>query len=251
VSAQAEADVALVTGAAGSIGLATIRALAGRDLRVVTADQQPLHSAEAALVALALDVNLVDDEACAAAFARLPDLGSLRHVVAVAGGGDVEELSQPDPPTEPAAVFARVVANNLGIAFTTVRHAVPLLRRTNGDRSITLVGSINAYGGYGAPGYSAAKAGLSGLVNALTTPLGAEGIRINCLALGTVDTENLHALAAARSEPLDLAETAAAAPLKRVLAPRDVASALVAMALDMPGLTGETIVLDNGQTHIR
>jgi hypothetical protein len=36
-----------------------------------------------------------------------------------------------------------------------------------------------------------------------------------------------------------------------VLAPIDVASALAAMALDMPGLTGETIVLDNGQTHIR
>ena len=180
MSAQAETDVAFVTGAAGSIGCATIRALADRDFRVATADRQPLPSAAAALVALALDVDLIDDDTCAAAFARLSELGSLRHVVAVAGGGDVEELSQPDLPTEPAAVFARVVANNLGTAFTTVRHAVPLLLRTSGDRSITLVGSINAYGGYGAPGYSAGKAGLSGLVNALTTPAGAERSRINC-----------------------------------------------------------------------
>jgi NAD(P)-dependent dehydrogenase (short-subunit alcohol dehydrogenase family) len=248
---SAPVDVALVTGAAGSIGRATIAALAGRGLAVATADRKPVPEPEAGLVALSLEVDLTDDDACAPAFERLAGAGALRHVVAVAGGGDVEELAQPDPAIEPAHVFTRVVANNLGTAFATIRHAVPLLRRTSGDRSITLVGSINAYGGYGAPGYSAAKAGLSGLVNALATPLGADGIRINCLALGTVDTANLHALAEARGETLDLAAIAAKAPLERVLAPADVASALVAMALEMAGLTGATIVLDNGQTHIR
>jgi 3-oxoacyl-[acyl-carrier protein] reductase len=170
--------------------------------------------------------------------------------VAIAGGGDPEELAQEDPATEPLAVFSRVLENNLHTAFTTIRHSAPLLRGGGGDRSIVLVGSINAYGGYGAPGYSAAKAGLIGLVNALATPLGPEGIRINCLALGTVDTENVHSLAE-RGLSLDLASVIASAPLRRILTPQDVAAALTAMTLDMSGLTGATVTLDNGQTLIR
>jgi NAD(P)-dependent dehydrogenase (short-subunit alcohol dehydrogenase family) len=66
-----------------------------------------------------------------------------------------------------------------------------------------------------------------------------------------VDTDNLHDLADASGVELDLAAFAARAPLKRVLIPEDVASALTALALDMPGLTGATIVVDNGQTLIR
>ena len=71
------------------------------------------------------------------------------------------------------------------------------------------------------------------------------------MALGTVDTANLHRLAAERGRELDLAAVAARTPLGRVLAPQEVALALVSVALDWPGLTGSTIVLDNGQTLIR
>jgi NAD(P)-dependent dehydrogenase (short-subunit alcohol dehydrogenase family) len=251
VTTSVDTDVALVTGAAGSIGCATVRSFASRGLRVVTADRRPLPPGEAKVVARELHADLTDDSIARRAFAELGGLGRLGHVIAVAGGGDVEELSQTDPATEPLEIFARVVENNLTSAFVTIRHAVPLLRDGNGDRSVTLVGSINAFGGYGAPGYSAAKAGLVGLTKALATPLGADGIRINCLALGTVDTENLHDLADARGVELDLTAFASRAPLKRVLDPEDVASALTALALDMPGLTGATIVLDNGQTLIR
>ena len=239
----------LLTGATGDIGRATLHAFRARGFEVVTLDRRPLPPPESELAAAHLEVDLTDDAAVGAA---LEGSGaSIRHVVAVAGGGDLEELSQQDPATEPVEVFARAVANNLHTAFTTVRHAVPLMRRLDGDRSVALVGSINAYGGYGAPGYSAAKAGLSGLAAALATPLGADGIRINCLALGTVDTENLRALDEARGIDQDLGPVAARAPLGRVLTASDAASALAAMTLDMPGLTGATIVLDNGQTLIR
>lgn len=242
-------DAVLVTGASGSIGRATIRAFAGRGLRLATVDRDPLPPAEAELVAHELGADLTDDGAVARALSAIE--GPLRHVVAVAGGGDLEELSQGDPATEATEIFARVVANNLHTSFTTIRNAVPLLRDAGGDGSIALVGSINAYGGYGAPGYSAAKAGLSGLAAALAPDLGADGIRINCLALGTVDTENLRALESARGRPIDLEARAARVPLGRVLTPDDVASALVAMTLDMRGLTGSTVVLDNGQMLIR
>jgi NAD(P)-dependent dehydrogenase (short-subunit alcohol dehydrogenase family) len=249
--AGATNPIAFVTGAAGSIGQATVRALSSRGCSVVTADRRRLPAAEGKLVLEQVELDLHDDVALGDAASTLQSLGRLEHVIAIAGGGDVEELSHADPATEDLRIFSHVVANNLLTAFATIRNVVPILRAGDGNRSITLVGSINAFGGYQAPGYSAAKAGLIGLTNALTTPLGADGIRINCLALGTVDTENLHQLAAARGLPLDLDDTAQRAPLKRVLTPGDVAQALVAMALDMPGLTGATIILDNGQTHIR
>jgi NAD(P)-dependent dehydrogenase (short-subunit alcohol dehydrogenase family) len=71
------------------------------------------------------------------------------------------------------------------------------------------------------------------------------------LALGTVDTDNLRELAAARGVQLDLAKIAARTPLGRVLSATEVGQALSSIALDMPGLTGSTIVLDNGQTRVR
>ncbi|GAA1760274.1 SDR family oxidoreductase [Luedemannella helvata] len=241
----------IVTGGRGSIGRETIARLAARGCPVVALDREPLAPQTAALVARELTVDLLDDDAVAAALASAADLPPPRHVIGIAGGGDAEELSQADPATEPLEVFARVVENNLHIAFTTIRHAVPLLRQATGHRSITLVGSINAYGGYGAPGYSAAKAGLSGLVNALATPLGAEGIGISCVALGTVDTDNLRHLDEVRGRVYNPDAIAARAPLRRILTPGEVADALVAFALDTPGLTGTTITLDNGQTRIR
>lgn len=243
--------VGLVTGAAGSIGRATVRALHAKGLTVVTADKQPLPPPERDLVAADIELDLLDDAAVADLARRIVDLGSLAHVVAVAGGGDLEELSQKDPATEAVDIFRRVIEANLTTAFTTVRNTVPLLRAGEGNRSITLVGSINAFGGYGAPGYSAAKAGLAGLANSLAGPLGADGIRINCVALGTVDTENLHHLADARGARLDLGAIAARAPLQRVLTADEVGAALAALAEDMPGLTGSTVTLDNGQTRIR
>lgn len=249
--ASATNGMTLVTGASGSIGRATVRGLAARRGLVVTLDRRPLQEPEAGLVLRHLPVDLTDDAATAAAFALLPPERDLRHVIGIAGGGDSAELAQADAATEELVIFARVVTNNLHTAFVTIRHAVPMLRAASGDRSITLVGSINAFGGYGAPGYSAAKAGLIGLVNALAPPLGADGIRINCLVLGTVDTENLRLLAAERPEPLDLSALAARAPLRRVLDPDEVARALVATAHDLTGMTGASVVLDNGQTHIR
>ena len=241
----------LVTGASGSIGIATVGRLRDRGVDVVTADRAPMPRNAAAIAKVELTVDLTDDSQVERAFGEIPQAGQLQHVIAIAGGGDLEELSQPDPALEPLDVFTRVVVQNLHIAFVTIRHTVPLLRRSSGDRSITLVGSINALGGYAAPGYSAAKAGLSGLTNALAAPVGRDGIRINCLALGTVDTDNLRRLATERGHQLDLQSVAKRSALGRVLTPEDVAAALVSATFDMRGLTGSTVVLDNGQSLTR
>ncbi len=242
--------LALITGSSGDIGRATIASFAARSFRIVAFDRRPLHDPPRS-VALAETLDLLDERRVAEAVDAMPSLGRLQHVAVVAGGGDADELRQDDLVLEELAVFRRVIDDNLTTAFVTIRHCLPLLRAASGDRSVTLVGSINAFGGYGAPGYSAAKAGIIGLVNALAEPLGRDGIRINCLALGTTDTENLHDLARITGKKLDLSAVAEKAPLRRVLTPEEVGEAFAVMALDMSGLTGSTIVLDNGQTLIR
>jgi NAD(P)-dependent dehydrogenase (short-subunit alcohol dehydrogenase family) len=247
----ADRPTVVITGGGGSIGRHTIARVVDRNCRAVVLDREALPTATARLVSRQLTVDLLDDRAVGEALASIGDLPPPHHVIGIAGGGDAEELSQEDTATESMEIFARVVANNLHTAFATIRHTVPMLRRSTGNRSITLVGSINAFGGYGAPGYSAAKAGLSGLVSALTNPLGGDGIRINCVALGTVDTDNLRHLAEVRGLTYDPRSIANRAPLRRILTAAEVADALVSFALDTPGLTGSTIVLDNGQTRIR
>ena len=241
----------LVTGSSGSIGRAVVSRLVRGAATVIAVDRSdPSTPHDPAPTATAL-VDLTDDAATRLAFTdSIPD-GRLNHVVAVAGGGDLEELTATDVTLESLATFDRVVRTNLHVAFVTLRHSVPMLRRTAGDRSVTLVGSINAYGGYGAPGYSAAKAGLVGLAHALAPSLGTDGIRINCLTLGTVDTDNLRQLSAARGRTFNPEDAAGSTALHRVLSPDDVARAAVALATDLVGMTGTNVVLDNGQLRMR
>lgn len=243
-------QLVLVAGAAGDIGKAAVASFAARSFAIVALDRAPLDDPPAD-VAVTHTVDLLDDGALAAVAAAVPEVGNLRHVAVIAGGGDPEELSQDDPATEELSIFRSVLETNLVSAFATIRHSLPVLRAAAGDRSITLVSSINAFGGYGAPAYSAAKAGMIGLVNSLAGPLGADGIRINCLALGTTNTGNLHHLARITGKVLDLDAVARKAPLRRVLTPAEVGEALAVMATNMPGLTGSTVVLDNGQTLVR
>src|SRR5690242_12942372 len=121
------APAVLVTGAHGDIGRLTVALLATRGAEVVTMDRTPLPEAVAAPVRGEITVDLTDDASVARHLAS-EDLPAVHHVIGIAGGGDLDELSQHDPATESIDIFSRVVANNLHLAFVTVRNTVPLLR---------------------------------------------------------------------------------------------------------------------------
>jgi NAD(P)-dependent dehydrogenase (short-subunit alcohol dehydrogenase family) len=119
--------IAFVTGGAGSIGRATVRALVSR-LSVVAADRNPVPGAERSLLADAVTLDLKDDGAMGRVASGVRALGQLKHVIAIAGGGDADEVAQTDPTTEDPETFSRVLNENLLTAFITVRNLVPLLR---------------------------------------------------------------------------------------------------------------------------
>lgn len=146
-------------------------------------------------------------------------------------------------------LFAESVRLNLVAQYAIVRGAAARIEAegVDGDRSITLFSSINALRGYGMPGYSAAKAGLLGLVVALALPLGHRRVRINAITPGTVISDRFHA---------DYPSTGTLAPrLVQTTATgvetsaEDVARA-VAAVVGMRQLTGQQLVIDGGQLAV-
>ena len=179
----------VVTGSSGAIGSATVRWFLAAGWTVLGLDRAPAPIEDRAYhhVVVALD----DDEALGRELdAALDGLPPLRHVVAVAGGalpGEVETDLEPWLVTP--ELFRSSLDANLATQFLTVRATVPrLLDEVEVDRSIVLTSSFNGFTAQGMPAYSAAKAGLQGLMQGFVAPLGTHGVRVNVVAPGTILT---------------------------------------------------------------
>ncbi|MGE5800622.1 MAG: SDR family oxidoreductase [Gemmatimonadota bacterium] len=139
--------------------------------------------------------------------------------------------------------WADVVAVNLTGAFNTVRAALPALRRSATGRLI-FISSINGIrGSFGQTNYAAAKAGLIGLARSLALELARDGVTVNVVAPGFIDTAMTRALPPAlRARALDRT------PLGRCGAVDDVAHAVRFLCDDATGfITGAVIPVDGGQ----
>jgi NAD(P)-dependent dehydrogenase (short-subunit alcohol dehydrogenase family) len=237
----------LVTGATGGIGSALVAALLARGDDVVALDRVGRRGSDPRVRSYDLDV--LDEDAVVAALADAAANGSaIRHVVAIAGGALPAEKACTDPAELPLAVFRQSLDQNLTSAWVVLRAALPHLRGVDGDRSVTLTSSTDALAAYGLPAYAAAKAGLLGLVRSLAGVLGADGIRINAVAPGDVPTERNRREWAHVPGWYDRLREASV--IDRLGAPQDVAAAYLA-TIDLQHLTGQTIILDGGQTIAR
>jgi meso-butanediol dehydrogenase / (S,S)-butanediol dehydrogenase / diacetyl reductase len=234
----------LVTGAAGAIGSATVRAFLDEGFAVAGIDRNPAVLKPLHARYVGSQVDLGDEGAVTTTIREIGDLGRLSHVVGVAGGAMPDETSA-DPLSLDVATFMSSVEANLVTQFVVVRAALPLLRKGHGDRSIALTSSFNALAGWGLPGYSAAKAGLIGMMYALTAPLGAEGIRINVVAPGTVRTPRTELIW--QHDAAHFPTLTSQSALGRLAAPEDVARAFLALATLLTHVTGQVLVVDGGQ----
>lgn len=235
----------VVTGSSGAIGAAAVRRFTESGFLVVGLDRDP--SALASEVFRPRAVDLRDESALDSTLRYAIPQGSLAHVVAVAGGALPQEPStQDDAGRVPVALFVESLIDNLVTQFTTIRATLPHLRRCeDSNRSITLTSSFNAISGQGMPGYSAAKAGLIGLMYSLVAPLGSEGIRINTVAPGTIRTPRTENIWSHNPDHFDrLIESTA---LGRLGTPDDVAAVYFAVTTLMSHMTGHVLVVDGGQ----
>jgi len=183
---------AVVTGAASGIGRATAILLAGRGAAVACLDVNADGLAETAAAigerALPIPCDVTDLAAVEAAVSQAgADLGGLDAVANVAGVGDFTGDVAEIAPEE----WARVLAINLTGPFHVSRAAIPHLRAAGSGAIVNVSSQFGLVGCLASPAYCASKAGLIGLTRAMAIDHTEEGIRVNCVCPGPVDTPML------------------------------------------------------------
>ena len=243
--------VAIVSGGGRGIGAATCRKLAESfgGIGVIDRDRGPAEQVAEELgrtgaVAEVGVVDVTDAEAVATTVDRLAArLGGLDAVVAAAGNMDGGELGELTP-----AAWSSVLDVHLTGSFTVVRAALPALRRSPSP-SVVLTSSVAARGIAGHANYGAAKAGIIGLMRSLALELGPEGIRVNAVAPGFIDTRMTREHAALEYLTWEEFAGAAAAKsaLRRIGRPEEVASVVDFLVSDASSyMTGQVLYVTGG-----
>jgi NAD(P)-dependent dehydrogenase (short-subunit alcohol dehydrogenase family) len=188
---------AFVTGGASGIGLAAARRLLAEGWRVAIADHDPAALERAAaefadagdrVVRLALDVT---DEAAveATVVEAAARIGPLKGVVNSAG------IAQDKPFGETsAAEFRRILDVNVVGSFLVARAAVKAMAAAGGGAIVNLASISGLRGNLGRTAYGASKGAVITLTQVMAVELARDGIRVNALAPGPVDTAMVRAL---------------------------------------------------------
>ncbi len=236
--------VALVTGAARGIGLATAQRFlaAGWSVGLLDYDAGELATAARGLDAparaleLPLDVSKPDDADRAVAFVRekFGRLDALVNNAGIAHFGPVMET--------PLEVWREILDVNLTGPFLMTKAAVPLMRETGGAIvNITSISSLRASTLRVA--YGTSKAGLAHLTKQLAVELASYGIRVNAVAPGPVDT----AMALKVHSKEIRADYHDAIPLNRYGLPEELAEAIFWLCgAHSTYITGQILAVDGG-----
>lgn len=239
--------IAIVTGGAGlnGLGFATARMMAAHGARVAILDL-PRAEPQAAASRLGqghigVIADVTDRSACEAAAARvLADFGRIDVLVNNAG------ITQPVKTLDiTAADYDRILDVSLRGTLQMSQAVIPAMREKMGG-SIVCISSVSAQRGggiFGGPHYSAAKAGVLGLAKAMAREFGTDGIRVNCITPGLIETD----ITQGKLTDDRKAEIVSGIPLARLGRAIDVAGACVFLASDLSAYcTGITLDVNGG-----
>jgi NAD(P)-dependent dehydrogenase (short-subunit alcohol dehydrogenase family) len=241
----------LVTGGASGIGRAAALLLAREGAAVTVVDRaadaaddtaREITSAGGSAIAASADVGYESDVADAVRSA-VDAFGGLDGVVTSAGvfhGGDLKPLDEVELDD-----FLFVLQVNLAGTFLAIKHAVPHLVERRG--AVVTVASTAALKGHGyGSGYTASKGGVAALTRLAAVQYGPEGVRVNCICPGGVDTPMT---AGTWRTPEAQERIRRIVPLQRVAEPEEIASVAAFLLSDGAAhLTGQTIAVDGGTT---
>ena len=188
---------AIVTGGASGIGAASARALAKGGARCVLIDlnDELAEALASELGGLYVRADVADEEAVQAAVDAAVGIAPLRALVNSAGIGTPGRTIDRDGNPLPLKYFERVLRVNLIGTFNCLRLVAAAMGRTDpvdadGTRgAIVNIASVAAYDGQiGQAAYSASKAGVIGMTLTTARDLSAQGIRVNTIAPGLINT---------------------------------------------------------------
>jgi NAD(P)-dependent dehydrogenase (short-subunit alcohol dehydrogenase family) len=144
----------------------------------------------------------------------------------------------------------KVLNVNLKGPFLVSKYSIPYMIRGGGGSIVNVASGWGLKGGPRAVAYCASKGGLINMTRAMAIDHGKDGIRVNCVAPGDVDTPMLRS----EAEQLgmkweDFVREASNRPLARIGKPEDIANAVLFLVSDMASwITGATLVVDGGGT---
>lgn len=241
-------SVALVTGGASGLGLATAKRLLQKGMRVVIVD---LPSSKGPDVARELGdqarfsaADVANTEQMTAAFDAAEELGALRVLIHCAGRGGALRLVERDGSPGSMETFEAVIRTNLIGTFNALRLAAARMARIEpdqGERGVcVLTASVAAYEGQiGQVPYASSKAGIVGMTLVAARDLAGKAIRVCTIAPGLFDTPLLARL------PAEVrASLGKSVPHPARLGIPDEFAALALHIVENAMLNGETIRLD-------
>jgi NAD(P)-dependent dehydrogenase (short-subunit alcohol dehydrogenase family) len=239
-------DIVLITGGGRGIGAATAKRAAARGYDVAinyksnaeTAAQVVSEIEKAGGRGLAVQGDMAREEDVERLFKAVDAFGPLTHLVYNSGVTGKNSRFE----AVPTQVLRDNVDINLMGAFLCARAAIPRLSTKHGHKGGSMVFLSSVQAQLGAAGeyawYAATKRGVEGLVTGLSKELAGEGIRVNTVSPGPIDTE-IH-------EPGRLARIAHQLPTGRVGKPEEVAEAILFLMSDAASYTSGTTLTVSG-----
>ena len=240
--------VAVVTGGAAGIGLATARAFAAEGARVaiVDLDAERLAAAAAELGGDPVRADVTREEDVVAMVRTVLERhGRIDILVTLAGIYPPASIEE-----ETLAGWKRLIEVNLDSTFLCCKHVIAPMRERRYGRIVTVSSGTVKLGPAGLPSYVATKAGVIGLSRVLSREVGPDGITVNVMMPGLIATETALATFGEGGEPgggAVFANAIANQSIKRTGRPEDVAHGILFLCDERTSwMTGQTLQIDGG-----
>ncbi len=247
--------IVLITGAANGIGRATATSFAQAGAKLVLVDRDAQAGAQAAAE---LSAAGTDARFFAADVSKSAEVEAFVHATVTAHGridcffnnAGIEGGFKPIPSYDEDE-FDRVIAVNLKGVFLGLKHVLPVMAAQHAG---AIVNTASVAGLIGAPGmsaYIASKHGVLGLTKTASGEFARQGVRINAICPGSVDTRMIHSI----EEMVNPADPAAAqrlnaenTPTGRYTRPDEIAGLVMYLCSDIAAnITGAHFVIDGGR----
>jgi len=246
-----DGKIAVVTGAAGVIGSATMRLLAERGARIVAVDrrEQDLKTAikelpaQAEALAIAADVTS-EDEVADYVRAAVAKFGTIDVFYNNAGvEGDVKPIV--DYSLE---MFRKVIDVNVVGVFLGLKHVLPVMLKQNSGSIINTASIAGLIGSPNLAVYSASKHAVIGLTKSAAVECSTTNVRVNCVCPGLIESRMIRAIIAGRNPGVPDDRIVAPIPARRLGQASEVASIVAFLASDEASYVhGAAYTVDGGR----
>ncbi|MHA1186188.1 MAG: SDR family NAD(P)-dependent oxidoreductase [Candidatus Heimdallarchaeota archaeon] len=246
-----EGKIAVITGAASGIGLATSEVLAeaGATIAILDINDDNGKQAEKKIIAAGgkakyYRCNVTIDAECEKTVEEIikdyKKIDILFNNAGVTFRKNVLDLTETE--------WDLVIDVSLKSIFLMSRYVVPHMIKNKSGNIVNTGSGWALFGGENAVAYCAAKGGVLNMTKAMAIDHGKDGIRVNCICPGDVDTPLLRGEATQLGQDEEeFMKEAADRPLKRVGLPRDIAQAVLFLVSDQSSwMTGSHILVDGG-----